>query len=344
MSKPAQSNARIVQTAKKRVFSGVQPTGNLHLGNYLGAISQWVEFQNTYDNIFCVVDLHAITIPEAIDPKELHQKNREVAMLYIACGIDPEKSVVFIQSHIKEHSELAWILNCFTPLGWLERMTQYKSKSQKQESVGTGLLIYPALQAADILLYDTHVVPVGQDQKQHIELTRDLAERFNAMYPGTFVVPEVLIRESGAKIMGFDAPEEKMSKSTGEERPGHAIGLLDAPGTMKKTIMRAVTDSGAETRFDHASPGVVNLLTIYELITKLPRPEIEAQFEGKGYGTLKKAVLETIQAHLEPIQQRHAELAKDPAEFDRLLAKGADQIRPIAEATVNRVKQSLGMG
>lgn len=344
MSQPAPETERIVNSPKKRVFSGVQPTGNLHLGNYLGAISQWVEYQNTYDNIFCVVDLHAITIPEAINPKELHKKNREVAMLYIACGIDLEKSVVFIQSHIKEHAELAWILNCFTPLGWLERMTQYKAKSQKQESVGTGLLIYPALQAADILLYDTHVVPVGQDQKQHIELTRDLAERFNAMYPKSFVVPEVLIRESGAKIMGFDAPDEKMSKSTGEERPGHAIGLLDAPGTMKKTLMRAVTDSGSETRFEHASPGVINLLTVYELLSKLPRPEIEAQFEGKGYGTLKKAVLEIVQAHLEPIQKRHAELAQDPAEFDRILASNADKIRPIAEATVKRVKESLGMG
>ena len=331
-------------TAKKRVFSGVQPTGKLHLGNYLGAVAQWVEYQNTYDNIFCVVDLHAITIPEAIDPKVLHQKNREVAMLYLACGIDPERSVVFIQSHIKEHAELAWILNCFTPLGWLERMTQYKAKSQKQESVGTGLLIYPALQAADILLYNTNVVPVGHDQKQHIEITRDIAERFNAMYPDTFVLPEVLIRESGARIMGFDSPDEKMSKSVAEVRPGHAVGLLDDPAAIKKTIMRAVTDSGSETRFEHASPGVINLLTVYEAITRKPRPEIEAEFEGKGYGTLKKAVLEAVMECLNPVRERYNELAKDPAEFDRFLLKNADRIRPIAVETVNRVKERLGMG
>jgi len=331
-------------SSKQRVFSGVQPTGNLHLGNYLGALSQWVEDQDKYENIFCVVDLHAITIPEAVNPKDLHEKNREVAMLYIACGIDPEKSTIFIQSHIRQHSELAWILNCFTPLGWLERMTQFKSKSDRIESVGTGLLIYPALQAADILLYDTNVVPVGDDQRQHIELTRDIAERFNAMYPDTFVVPDLKIRTSGARIMGFDSPEEKMSKSLGEERPGHAIGILDPPNKVKKTIMRAVTDSEQETRFEHASPGVVNLLTIYEILTQKSREEIEAEFEGSGYGKLKKALVEVVNESLKPIQEKHGELANDPAEFDRLLESHADRIRPIAEATTERVRKALGLG
>ena len=236
------------------VFSGVQPTGKLHIGNYIGAISQWVEHQDKYESIFCIVDLHAITIPEAVRPEYLRAKTREVAALYIACGIDPDRAAIFVQSHVSAHAELAWILNCVTPLGWLERMTQYKSKAAQAESVGTGLLVYPALMAADILLYDTNFVPVGEDQRQHIELTRDVAERLNHLFGPVFTIPEAMIREGGARIMGLDDPTAKMSKSIGEVQAGHSIGLLDEPSAIRKAIMRAVTDSGSEIRFQGASP------------------------------------------------------------------------------------------
>ncbi|MEM7347180.1 MAG: tryptophan--tRNA ligase, partial [Chloroflexota bacterium] len=233
-------------TEKKRVFSGIQPSGNLHLGNYLGAMKNWAAEQHHYENVFCVVDLHALTLPQ--DPDELYSKSREVAMLYLAAGIDLEHSAIFIQSHIPAHSELTWLLNCVTPLGWLERMTQYKDKSSKQESIGVGLLDYPVLMAADIILYDTHFVPVGADQKQHVELTRDVAQRFNHMYGDTFVLPDVLIPKAGARVMGMDEPTNKMSKSG--DRKGHALHLLDPPNVLRKTIMRATTDSENNIVFD----------------------------------------------------------------------------------------------
>ena len=233
-----------MSVVKNRIFSGVQPSGTLHLGNYLGAIKQWAATQYDFDNLFCVVDLHALTIPEDVNPETLRQKSREVAALYLACGIDPEASTIFIQSHVREHTELAWVLNCVTPLGWLHRMTQYKSKSETKESVGTGLLDYPVLQAADILLYDTHVVPVGEDQKQHIELARDIAVRFNHLFGDTFVVPQPRLPTVGARVMGFDNPEQKMSKSIAVQRPGHAVMLLDSPKRIKKTIMSSKNRCG----------------------------------------------------------------------------------------------------
>lgn len=329
---------------KKRVFSGVQPSGKLHIGNYLGALKQWVRMQDEYDCVYCVVDLHAITIPEALSPNDLHAKTREVAALYIACGIDPAKSAIFVQSHVKEHAELAWILGCMTPLGWLERMTQYKAKASLQESVGTGLLIYPALMAADILLYDTDMVPVGEDQKQHIEITRDVAMRVNHMFGEVFVIPEAMIPEAGARVMGFDAPENKMSKSTGEQKAGHSVGLLDDPKQIRKTIMSAVTDSGQETRFEQAQAGVLNLLTVYQAITGNDKETIEAEFAGGGYGNLKKAVAEAVLAAVEPVQQRYHDLTKDPATLEDILKDGADRIRPIAAATLERVKKAVGIG
>ncbi len=323
---------------RKRVFSGIQPSGNIHLGNYLGAITQWVAEQDKYDNVFCIVDLHAITVP--YDPAALLAKTRELAGLYLATGLDPQRSDIFVQSHIHEHAELTWLLNCVTPLGWLERMTQYKSKAQKQESVGTGLLDYPVLMAADILLYDTDFVPVGDDQRQHVELTRDIAQRFNFTFGDALVVPEVVIRKSGARIMGFDNPEQKMSKS--ETGQFHAVYLLDDPKLVRKTIMRAVTDSDLDTRFETASPGVLNLLTIFEILSGWDRARIEAHFEGKGYGFLKKETAEVVIAALEPIQARYRVYADDPAELDRVLKIGADRVRPRARATMQRVKQAMG--
>jgi tryptophanyl-tRNA synthetase len=279
------------QTDKKRVFSGIQPSGNLHIGNYLGAIKNWVAEQHKYHNVFCIVDLHALTVPQ--DPAELYQKTREVALLYLACGIDLDHCDIFVQSHITAHSELTWLLNCVTPLGWLERMTQYKDKAAKQESVGTGLIDYPVLMAADIILYDTHYVPVGEDQKQHVEFTRDIAQRFNSLYGETFVLPEVLIPKAGARIKGLDDPTAKMSKSSSTQ--GHALRLLDPLDVLRKSVMRATTDSLSRIAFDQENqPGVYNLLTIYQALTNKSEEEILAEFEGQGYGNLKKQVAEVV--------------------------------------------------
>ena len=324
--------------ARKRVFSGIKPTGDTHLGNYLGAITQWVRDQDTYDNIFCIVDLHAVTVPQ--DVARLAARTRELAGIYLACGIDPARSDIFVQSSLSAHAELTWLLNCVTPTGWLERMTQYKSKAGQGDSVGTGLLDYPVLMAADILLYDIDLVPVGEDQKQHVELTRDIAGRFNHLYGDTFVVPQVVIRASGARIMGLDDPEKKMSKSDASQY--HGIYLLDPPEAMRKSILRAVTDSGQETRFDHAGAGVRNLLEIFEILTGWDRPRIEAHFGGKGYGFLKKEVAELVIATLAPIQERYRRYADDPAELDRLLVAGAERVRPRAEATLGRAMGNMG--
>jgi tryptophanyl-tRNA synthetase len=329
---------------KQRVFSGVQPSGKLHIGNYLGALTQWAKLQEEYECVFCVVDLHALTIPEAVDPKELRDKSREVAALYVACGIDPDRSAIFIQSHVRQHSELTWVLNCTTPLGWLERMTQFKTKSERRETVGTGLLDYPVLQAADILLYDTHHVPVGEDQKQHIEITRDIAQRFNSLFKEVFVLPEVMLPRVGARVMGFDEPEAKMSKSTAVTAPRHAVGLLDSPKDIKKTIMSAVTDSGCEFRWDHASAGTRNLITVLEALTGESKESIASRYDGRGYGYLKQEVADVLVAALEPVQRRYHEIADDPATLDALLARSADRIRPIAEATMQRVREAVGIG
>ncbi len=326
---------------KKRVFSGIQPTGDLHIGNYLGAIQHWVKIQHEYDCIYCVVDLHAITVPQ--EPKALKTKTREVAALLIASGIDPKIANVFVQSHVHEHSELTWILNCFIPMGWMRRMTQFKEKSQKQkEEVSTALFDYPALMAADILLYNTHEVPVGEDQKQHVELARDVAQRFNFIYGETFTVPKAVIAKAGARIMDLDEPTQKMSKS--EEQPGRAISLLDSPDDMRGKIMRATTDSLREIRFDESRPGVNNLLVIYEQFTGQKREEIEARFEGKGYADLKRELAEVVVEGLSPVQTRYRELTTDPSHLERLLAEGADKVRPSAEKTLALVMDRVGLG
>jgi tryptophanyl-tRNA synthetase len=326
---------------KKRVFSGIQPTGNLHIGNYLGAIKNWVAMQAEYENIFCVVDLHAITVPQS--PDVLKKKTREVAGILIAAGIDPQVSALFVQSHVWEHAELAWILNCFIPFGWMKRMTQFKEKSAKvKEEVSTGLFDYPALMAADILLYNTDVVPVGEDQKQHVELTRDVAQRFNQIYGDTFRVPLPIIPELGARIMGLDDPTMKMSKS--EDRPGHAIYLLDTPDEIRAKIARATTDSQRDIVFDACRPGIYNLLSVYQLFTKKAEKEIEAYFVGKGYSVLKKELADVVIAGLAPLQTRYKELTADPNHIDRLLKEGADRVRPTARKTLALVKEKVGLG
>lgn len=324
-----------------RLFSGIQPSGDPHLGNYLGAIKNWVALQEKYESIFCVVDLHAITVPQ--DAKKLKAKIRQTAGLLIAAGIDPEKSPIFIQSHVSAHSELAWILNCFLPLGWMERMTQFKDKSkQHRERVSMGLFDYPALMAADILLYQTDVVPVGEDQKQHVELTRDVAERFNNIYGPIFKIPEALIAPSGARIMSLKKPTEKMSKS--DEDPQGVINLLDVPEEIEKKIMAATTDSKKEIKFDKNRHGIANLLVIYELLSGLTRPEIEKRFAGQGYAEFKKELAELVIEHCRPLQKRYQELTADSAYLDSILIQGADKVRPWAEKTLKIVKEKMGLG
>ncbi|MFC1962225.1 tryptophan--tRNA ligase [Chloroflexota bacterium] len=326
---------------KKRTFSGIQPTGDIHIGNYLAAIKHWVAMQDNYDNIFCIVDLHAITVPQ--NPKVLKAKIREVSGLLFASGIDPQRSIVFVQSHITAHAELAWLLNCIIPMGWMQRMTQFKEKSQQQkEQVNVGLFDYPSLMAADILLYQTDVVPVGEDQKQHVELTRDTAQRFNSIYRETFTLPEPLIPDIGARIMGLDDPTKKMSKS--ESGSGHAINLLDPPDTIRTKIVRATTDSLREIRFDENRPGINNLLVVYQLFTGESKTEIESCFERKGYSEFKKALAEVVIEGLRPLQERYRELTTEPGYIDSLLAEGASRARPTAEKTLAEVKNSIGLG
>lgn len=325
---------------KKSIFSGIQPTGSIHIGNYLGAMKHWVASQDEFENIFCIVDLHSITVPQ--EATGLRAKTRELAGLLLAVGIDPDKSRIFVQSHVRQHTELTWILNCFTPLGWLQRMTQYKDKSAKQEIISTGLLDYPVLMTADIILYDSDYVPVGEDQKQHVELARDIAQRFNSIYGDTFKVPEPMIPKTGARIMGLDDPTKKMSKS--ETGHAHAIDLLDAPDEIVKKIKHATTDSLRDILFDEKRPGIFNLLTIYEQFTGKAREDIEKHFKGSGYGELKKELAEVVVEGLRPIQERYSELMADPADIEAVLQRGADRVRPTAEQTVARVKETVGLG
>jgi len=322
----------------KRIFSGAQPTGNLHIGNYLGALRNWVALQQEYESFFCVVDLHAITVPQ--DPRRLAAKTRETARIYLASGIDPKVSTVFVQSDVHEHSELAWVLNCVVRISELERMTQFKDKSKKQrENVGAGLLTYPVLMAADILLYQTEVVPVGHDQKQHLELTRDLAERFNRDFGETFRVPEPFIPKEGAKIMALDDPAKKMSKS--DENVNGSITLLDDPDTIRRKVKRAVTDSGAEIRFDESRPAVTNLLTIYQLLTGRGREEVEAHFAGKGYAQLKSELAEAAVEFLRPFQERVRGIGDE--ELNGILREGAEKARAIAAETMRAVRERTGL-
>ncbi len=324
----------------KRVFSGVQPTGNIHLGNYLGALKQFVELQEENHCIYCIVDEHAITVPQ--DPKELKQHILDVAALYLAVGVDPKKSIVFVQSQVSGHAELGWVLNCCSTTGELFRMTQFKSKAAGKESVGTGLLTYPVLMAADILLYDTDVVPVGNDQKQHIELTRDLAIRVNAKYGETFVVPDGRFLKEGARVMALDDPTSKMSKSAPNEHS--RISLLDEPGKIKKSIMKSTTDSEGIIRYDIAEkPGISNLLSIYSVLADKPITGIVKQYEGKGYGDFKKDLVEITVEALKPIQEKYKEI-RNSEELITVLKDGAERANAIAEKTMARVRKNFGLG
>ena len=324
----------------KRVFSGVQPTGNIHLGNYLGALSQFVELQEEYQCLYCIVDLHAITVPQ--DPKELRKHILDVAALYLAVGVDPEKSIVFVQSDVPGHSELGWILTCSSYTGELSRMTQFKAKSQNKASAPAGLFTYPVLMAADILLYDTDVVPVGTDQKQHIELCRDLAIRVNNTRKKTFVVPEGRYLKAGARIMSLDDPSKKMSKSA--ENIHSRISLLDEPSKIKKSIMKATTDSEGIIRFDKdEKPGLSNLINIYSALSDKTIDEIVAMYEGKGYGDFKKDLVEITVDALTPIKEKFDEIRSSQELID-ILEDGAEKANEIAEKTMARVKDNFGLG
>ena len=324
---------------KPRIFSGMQPSGNLHMGNYLGALKTWADIQHRYEPIFCIVDQHAITLYQ--DPRQLQHKIEEVAALYVAAGIDPAHSAIFVQSAVPAHVELAWVFTCVTPMGWLSRMTQFKAKAESQESVGTGLFVYPALMAADILLYQASIVPVGEDQAQHLELTRDIAQRFNSLYGETFVVPETKLPAVGARIMGLDNPAEKMSKSA--PGTGHAVDLLDPPSRIKKLIMRAVTDSKPAVDFDEMGPGVANLLNIFQAFSGWSDERLRSHFAGKQYGSLKKDVAEMVVAKVEPIQKKYQQLMAEPGAVRKILAAGAERVSPIAESTMKLVRERTGL-
>jgi len=326
---------------KKTVFSGIQPTGELHLGNLIGAISLWVREQDKHDNIFCVVDLHALTIPEAIQAERLRRNSLDVAALYVACGIDPDKSIIFLQSQVRQHSELAWILNCVTPMGWMNRMTQFKSKSKGQDSTGLGLYSYPVLQAADILLYHTDLVPVGEDQRQHIEITQDIAQRFEGLFGYHFTRPEIMVQKVGARVMGLDDPEAKMSKSSAN--PRHAIGLLDEPNVILKKLKSAKTDSRTAVDAEDPGAGVKNLLTIYQSFAGGSWDEALKRFDGQGYGALKTGVAEAVIAGLEPIQRRFAELRRDEGALLAMLARSAEAAGERAESTMKDVRSAVGV-
>lgn len=329
---------------KRRVFSGIQPTGNVHLGNYLGAIKNWVARQDDKINYFCIVDLHSLTVPQ--DPEDLRFQTRSLAAILLACGIDPEKSTLFLQSHVTAHAEASWLLNCVTPVGWLLRMTQYKDKAARQESVLSGLLAYPVLMAGDILLYDADEVPVGDDQRQHVELTRDIAQRFNALYGQEFfTIPEAMIPDVGARVMGLDDPSVKMSKSLASKR-GHAVRLLDDPKEIMRSFKRAVTDSGRDIVFSEAPEkgGVNNLLGIYKAITERDEQEVLADFnDARGYGDLKVRVAEVAIESIRPIRQRYDELMQDPAELDRLLARGTERAAAVSMPKARRMKEIMGL-
>jgi tryptophanyl-tRNA synthetase len=323
----------------KRIFSGAQPTGNVHLGNYLGALRNWVALQHDYESFFCIVNLHAITFPQ--DPKTLAAKTRELARIYLAVGIDPNVSTVFVQSDVPAHTELTWVLNCSARMSELERMTQFKEKARKQEeNVSVGVFDYPVLMAADILLYQTDLVPVGEDQKQHLELTRDLAIRFNRDYGQTFAVPDPFIPKVGARIMSLADPSKKMSKSDEESEAG-CIMLLDSDDAVRRKFKRAVTDSGTEIKFDPERPAISNLLTIYHLLTGKSQTEIEDHFSGSGYAKLKEELADVTIEFLRPFQERVRGIDDD--KLDQILEQGAERAEAIARITLKRAKSNLGL-
>jgi len=326
--------------SKKRIFSGIQPTGELHIGNYLGAIKQWIQMQEDNECIFCIVDLHALTSP--FDPKKLQNLIKEKAIIYLAAGIDPKKSIIFVQSKVKEHTELSWLLNSITPVGDLTRMTQYKDKSKKfKNNLNAGLLNYPILMASDILLYQTESVPVGEDQKQHIELTRTIARKFNKRFGETFKIPKSQISKSGAKIMSLTEPEKKMSKS---DKPNSRINIFDSPEEIEKKIMSSVTDTGKEIKYNpEKKPGISNLLTIYSLFSHKPIRKIEKEFEGKGYGEFKKSLVETLTRSLEPFSRKKQELLGREGYLEKVLQEGAKKAQSIASKTISEVKKKMGV-
>ncbi|MCQ2893839.1 tryptophan--tRNA ligase [Helicobacter pylori] len=323
---------------KKRVFSGIQPTGQIHLGNYLGAIKHWVEMQDEYENLFCVVNSHAITLP--IDPIFLKSQTYELVKLLLACGISPKRSGLFIQSEVDEHPALAWLLDCQVSMGEMQRMTQFKDKSLKNpKSVNVGLFNYPILMASDILLYQSDLVPVGEDQKQHLELTRNIAEKFNRDFGNCFKVPEPLIAKVGARVMGLDDPKVKMSKS--HKGANHAIFLLDKPDIIVKKIKKAATDSIGVITFDEKREGIFNLLNIYMLLSDENPEKIEERFKNKGYGDFKKELAEVMIQALKPIQEKYKEISDD--EVKAVLNCGAEKARPLARATYQKAKELMGL-
>ncbi len=325
---------------RQKVFSGIQPSGNFHLGNYLGAIRNWVDQQSTYDNIFCIVNLHALSQTTTRDT--LRDNTVNLANVLLAAGLDPEHSIIFVQSDVREHTELCWLLSSVTQFGELRRMTQFKDKARgKDEQVSAALLFYPVLQAADILLYDTNLVPVGEDQKQHIELTRDIGARFNARYGETFVLPQPDIKPAGARVMSLEDPTKKMSKS--DASPNAAIALTDDQDTIRRKIRRAVTDSGSEVVAAPDKPALTNLLTIYGLLSQEPISTIEARYAGKGYGAFKSDLAEVVVSSLAPIQARLAELDERPDIARSVLLEGAERARTRASTKMSQVRDSMGL-
>ena len=328
-----------MEEAKKRIFSGIQPSGILTIGNYLGALKNWVGLQEDYECIYCVVNMHAITVRQV--PADLRRHTYEALAVYLAAGIDPKKSTIFVQSHVPAHAELAWVLNCNTMFGELSRMTQFKDKSAKHgNNINAGLFTYPTLMAADILLYQAALVPVGQDQKQHVELTRNIAERFNALYGDTFTVPEAYIPETGKKIMSLLDPAKKMSKS--DENAGAYVAILDGRDDIIRKFRRAVTDSGSEVRFADGKDGICNLMNIYSAITGKENDEIEREFEGKGYGDFKLAVGEAVADALSPLQNEYARLIADKAYLEQIMREGAETASSIARKTMRKVYKKTG--
>ncbi|OON98175.1 MAG: tryptophan--tRNA ligase [Epulopiscium sp. Nele67-Bin005] len=325
---------------KKIIFSGMQPSGVLTLGNYLGALKNWTNLQDEYQCLYCIVDMHAITVRQ--DPAQLRKQSREMLIQYIAAGLDPEKNVIYYQSHVPAHAELAWILNCYTYMGELNRMTQFKDKSQKHnENINAGLFVYPTLMAADILLFQTNLVPVGVDQKQHLELSRDIANRFNGIYGDVFTVPEPFIPKVGAKIMSLQEPTKKMSKS--DEDINATINLTDTPETIIRKLKRAVTDSLAVVRFDEENQaGISNLMTIYSAITGYSMSSIENEFDGKGYGDFKLRVADAIVEELRPLQEKYTELSKDKSYIDNIIKDNSQKANYMATKTLRKVQKKVG--
>lgn len=326
---------------KKRIFSGIKPSGDLHIGTYIGAIKQWVELQDDYDCVYAIVDLHAITVPQ--EPEVLKKRIYRQLALYLAFGVDPEKSIIFIQSHNKDHAQLTWILDCVASMGQLGRMTQYKSIAKKQKGgTSVGLFNYPVLMAADILLYDTDVVPVGDDQVQHVELTRELARRFNSHYQEVFKIPEVKLMTAGSRIMSLQDPQSKMSKS--DESDKGLVYLLDEPEVVKEKIMSAVTDTGDEIRAHPSKQGITNLLTIYSVLAEKPIKELEKEYQGKGYGEFKKDLAKVSIDFLKPIQKKYKKFSQDEKYLNQVLSDGLKQAQQISNKKLAQVHQAMGLG